>query len=380
MARHRPIRCERRGRFRWGGFAWRSAVARLIFTHFCERCSATGTTTRPAARDPARHRALRRLRAARDRSGASRLRAAVPALDRRRRQAPLDFAAARHRHRRLRPGRLGVPGRHPVLEGVLLRRAARSRPASSSGWPTGWRFAAYEWSADGREAVARAASAGRRGAFAFGGGRSHTIPAVTDCRVCHESRPHAGARLQPAPALARPRSRRARMPSRAPASISPTWSRPGCSSGCRSRCSRPAADRRRDAGRAGGARLPARQLRALPQRRRARCGSSGSTCATCRARRSSRRSRPRSGRPIAEPAPGQTAGRGAADRARATRIGAASCSGWARATAALQMPPLGTELVDEHALELVRQWIAGHGRSITLQTKREERGNDTGRR
>ena len=50
-----------------------------------------------------------------------------------------------------------------------------------------WRYAAYAWSADGREA-ALAPATGQRGAFAFGGGRSHTIPAVSDCKVCHELR------------------------------------------------------------------------------------------------------------------------------------------------------------------------------------------------
>ena len=33
-----------------------------------------------------------------------------------------------------------------------------------------------------------APAAGQRGAFDFGGGRSHAIPAVSDCKVCHESR------------------------------------------------------------------------------------------------------------------------------------------------------------------------------------------------
>ena len=50
-----------------------------------------------------------------------------------------------------------------------------------------WRYAAYAWSADGREATLVPAT-GQRGAFAFGNGRSHTIPAVSDCKVCHEAR------------------------------------------------------------------------------------------------------------------------------------------------------------------------------------------------
>jgi hypothetical protein len=38
--------------------------------------------------------------------------------------------------------------------------------------------------------------------------------------------------------------------------------------------------------------------------------------------------------------------------------------------AALQMPPLGTELADQQALDLVRQWIAGMDDKYA-QTKRE---------
>jgi hypothetical protein len=52
----------------------------------------------------------------------------------------------------------------------------------------GWLYAAYEWTADGREAVL-APRRGRRNAHPLGEGRSHTIPGVTDCTVCHEGGP-----------------------------------------------------------------------------------------------------------------------------------------------------------------------------------------------
>ena len=81
-----------------------------------------------AAAPPARHRALRGLLLARDRPEPHRLRAPVSALDRRRRQAAVDRAAARHGDRRLRPRRLDVPRRHPLLEGVRLRRPAGRDP------------------------------------------------------------------------------------------------------------------------------------------------------------------------------------------------------------------------------------------------------------
>jgi hypothetical protein len=51
-----------------------------------------------------------------------------------------------------------------------------------------WLYAAYEWTADGREAVL-APDRGRRDAFPFGGGGSHAIPGTTDCTVCHQGGP-----------------------------------------------------------------------------------------------------------------------------------------------------------------------------------------------
>ena len=51
--------------------------------------------------------------------------------------------------------------------------------------PDGWLYAAYAWSADGRE-TQRVSARGRRGAYPLEGGRSHAIPGVTDCKVCHQ--------------------------------------------------------------------------------------------------------------------------------------------------------------------------------------------------
>lgn len=50
-----------------------------------------------------------------------------------------------------------------------------------------WLFAAYEWSADGQEATL-APSRGRGNAYPLEGGRFHAIPSVSDCGVCHQSR------------------------------------------------------------------------------------------------------------------------------------------------------------------------------------------------
>lgn len=50
-----------------------------------------------------------------------------------------------------------------------------------------WLFAAYEWSPDGREATL-APERGRGRAFPLESGRFHAIPSVSDCGVCHKSR------------------------------------------------------------------------------------------------------------------------------------------------------------------------------------------------
>lgn len=49
-----------------------------------------------------------------------------------------------------------------------------------------WLYAAYAWSPDGREAQL-APERGKRGAYPLGGGRSHTIPGISDCKVCHQA-------------------------------------------------------------------------------------------------------------------------------------------------------------------------------------------------
>jgi hypothetical protein len=48
-----------------------------------------------------------------------------------------------------------------------------------------WLYAAYAWSPDGREAQL-VSERGRRGAYPLGGGRSHAIPGVSDCKACHQ--------------------------------------------------------------------------------------------------------------------------------------------------------------------------------------------------
>lgn len=51
-----------------------------------------------------------------------------------------------------------------------------------------WIYAAYEWTPDGRTAVL-ASDRGRRDAFALGHGRFHGVPGTSDCKVCHQGGP-----------------------------------------------------------------------------------------------------------------------------------------------------------------------------------------------
>lgn len=51
--------------------------------------------------------------------------------------------------------------------------------------PDGWTYAAYAWREDGRDAVL-VSERGRRNAYPLGAGRSHTIPGANDCKACHQ--------------------------------------------------------------------------------------------------------------------------------------------------------------------------------------------------
>lgn len=51
-----------------------------------------------------------------------------------------------------------------------------------------WLYAAYAWSEDGRSAEL-VPPQGRRGAYPLANERSHAIPSVSDCKVCHEAAP-----------------------------------------------------------------------------------------------------------------------------------------------------------------------------------------------
>ena len=50
----------------------------------------------------------------------------------------------------------------------------------------GWLYAAYAWTPDGRSAEL-VSDKGRGNVYPLAGNRSHTIPSVSDCKVCHEN-------------------------------------------------------------------------------------------------------------------------------------------------------------------------------------------------
>jgi hypothetical protein len=51
-----------------------------------------------------------------------------------------------------------------------------------------WLYAAYAWTPDGRDAVL-ASERGQSRAFALGGGLFHGVPSTSDCKVCHQGGP-----------------------------------------------------------------------------------------------------------------------------------------------------------------------------------------------
>jgi hypothetical protein len=220
-----------------------------------------------------------------------------------------------------------------------------------------WLFAAYEWTADGREAVL-APVRGRRGAYPLTGGRAHAIPAVSDCQVCHGT----GA----APILGFSLLQLSQ--DRDPGGLNRDPSDPDLDVA--------------DLAAAGVLvglppvllAVPAR-IKAANPTERAALGYMHGNCGHCHNADGPLRNlglelrhmtgaeeepglASTVGVDLRKPAPGQSPEArlrvAAGDPERSAlleRVGSR--------TAALQMPPLGTELVDAPATELIRQWIAG---------------------
>jgi hypothetical protein len=220
-----------------------------------------------------------------------------------------------------------------------------------------WRYAAYAWTPDGREAHLTSEK-GKMGAYPLGGGRSHTIPGVSDCKACHQggrsevlgfsalqlsperdsAAPHAETR--PAAAVDLHDLIERGLLVGFPKSLSDTSPR----------------------------------IAAASATERAALGYMHANCGHCHNEQGSLRNlglflryvfaAPRQpavastvGQPVKKPAPGQTP-----DAVLRIEPGNPDRSALMQRVAsryeALQMPPLGTELVDQEAVSLLYRWIA----------------------
>ena len=217
-----------------------------------------------------------------------------------------------------------------------------------------WLYAAYAWSPDGREAQL-VSERGRRNAYALGSGQSHTIPGVNDCKACHQGSRTAVLGFSAFQLLERdPGALHAEPESAAMVDI-----RYLVEKGLLAGVPEPLA-------------APPRAARSGTER--AALGYLHANCGHCHNAQgplrniglflrhvSGARVQPATtstaGHPVKKPAPGQSPEAvlrvepGHPDRsALVQRISSRY--------PALQMPPLGTELVDEEAVALIRRWIA----------------------
>ncbi|MFO1208118.1 MAG: hypothetical protein U1E40_02730 [Amaricoccus sp.] len=231
-----------------------------------------------------------------------------------------------------------------------------------------WRYAAYAWSADG-SAATLAPAAGLRASYDLGGGRWHAIPSVGDCKVCHEGRPSPiiGFSLLQLSPDRDPNAPYADPPP-APGVDLPYLVRAGLLTG-----------------------LPQAlldhppRIEAASPAERAALGYLHGNCGQCHASDGKLANiglylrhmnadpvedavASTVDRPVKAPAPGQTPDsrfRVEPGHPERSVLFERMASRWAAA----QMPPLGTELVDEDALGLVRQWIDGLDANETTQAQ-----------
>jgi hypothetical protein len=220
-----------------------------------------------------------------------------------------------------------------------------------------WLYAAYAWSADGREATL-VGPRGKRAAYPLAGGRSHTIPAVTDCKACHQGGPSevlGFSALQLSPE---------RDPGAVHAELRPD----------------PGVDLRFLVEKGLLVGLPKSVLDSPPRiaaataTERAALGYLHGNCGHCHNDRGSLQNiglflrhgtgsdrepalASTLGQPVRKPAPGQTP-----DAVLRVEPGHPGSSGLMQRVSsrspALQMPPLGTELTDDAAVALLQRWIA----------------------
>ncbi len=226
-----------------------------------------------------------------------------------------------------------------------------------------WLYAAYAWSPDGREAQLVSAR-GKRDAYPLAGGRSHTIPGVTDCKACHQGGPSevlGFSTLQLSPE---------RDPGALHAELQPE----------------PHVDLRFLVDRGLLVGLPKALLDEPPRiaattaTERAALGYMHGNCGHCHNDRGSLQNvglllrhktqtpaEPALAstieQPVRKPAPGQSP-----DAVLRVEPGHPDRSGLMQRVSsrspALQMPPLGTELIDDEAVRLLYRWIEEKGASV----------------
>jgi hypothetical protein len=219
-----------------------------------------------------------------------------------------------------------------------------------------WLYAAYAWSSYGREAQLVPAR-GKRGAYPLAGGRSHTIPGVLDCKACHQGGPSEVLGF----------STLQLSPERDPGALhAELWPDPGVDL-------RYLVDRGLLVGLPEALLKTPPRIPALSATERAALGYMHGNCGHCHndqgslqniglILRHSVRTADQSalativGHPVKKPAPGQSA-----DAVLRVEPGHPERSGLMQRVSsrypALQMPPLGTELIDDEAVSLLYRWI-----------------------
>ena len=219
-----------------------------------------------------------------------------------------------------------------------------------------WLYAAYAWSPDGREAQL-VPEKGKRAAYVLAGGRSHTIPGTSDCKVCHQ-----GGRSEVLGFSALQLS-----PDRDPGALH-AEAKPD-----RGVDLNDLIDRGLLVGLPRSVVEEPPRIAAGSATERAALGYLHGNCGHCHNEQGSlgnlglfvryitgAREQPARGstigHPVKKPAPGQSP-----DAVMRIEPGNPDRSGLMQRVAsrypALQMPPLGTEVVDSEAVELLRQWV-----------------------
>jgi hypothetical protein len=233
-----------------------------------------------------------------------------------------------------------------------------------------WLYAAYAWTPDGRDAPL-APARGKRNAYLLVDGRAHAIPGVSDCRVCHQ-----GGRSEVLGFSALQLS-----PDRDPNAV---HAEHGAASGVDLAflvregllVGLPAAVQER----------PPR-IAAKSAEERAALGYLHGNCGHCHNPQGSLQNlglflrhalgsatepalATTFGQPVRKPTAGQAPDVKRIEAGQPDRSGLVQRVG--SRDPVLQMPPLGTELVDDEAVALLRRWIAERGtlaRTATTHTK-----------